>query len=83
MITSAGKLAEAQAPDIIATAQARIEQILTGEIDRLEALARVNKNIRAEELDYFIEQRKLLADTAGSAGLRLDALRLIVVTKNH
>ena len=83
MITSSGKLAEDQAPGIIAAAQARIEQIFIGEIDRLEALARVNKNIRAEELEYFNEQRKLLADIVGSARLRLDALRVIVVTKNH
>ncbi|MBF8270861.1 MAG: RNA polymerase recycling-like protein [Gammaproteobacteria bacterium] len=81
MKEDSGQLAEEQVPAIIGAAKARIEQSLSSELTRLEALSRVNKNIRAEELDYCRRQRQLLVETAGSAKLRLDALRVIVVTK--
>ncbi len=53
---------------------------LSREIDRLKALARINPNIRQEEIVFFEQQLASLNRVLGAANLRLDALRVVVVT---
>ena len=72
--------ARAQSPEILASAHQRSERILNREINRLRALRQVNPNVRAEEIEYFEQQRQSLSRVLQSASLRLDALRVIVVT---
>lgn len=72
--------ARRQAPARLATAHARSERALNREIERLRALARVNPNVRAEEIRFFERQRELLRQAIEHAGLRLDALRVLVTT---
>lgn len=78
MVSSSKQLAEQQIAGIVKQAHKKSDQIFDREIERLEALSKVNKNIRSEELEYFKKQRTSLTDIIDSANLRLDALRVIV-----
>lgn len=80
MVTVAGQQAEQQVAGIITAAQQHVDRIFDSEIGRLQALTRVNKNIRSEELEYFVSQRTKLVDIISAARLRLDAMRVIVAT---
>ena len=73
-------VANRQAPDIIAAAHEHSTRALTQEVDRLKALAQVNPNVRAEEIEFMELQREALAAALDAATLRLDALRVIVAT---
>ena len=57
-----------------------IDDKLTAELSRLEALKAVNPNIRDDELAAIESNRQQVLEALGQAGWRLDALRLIVVT---
>ncbi len=59
-------------------ARAHMTEELTAEIARLRALARVNPNIRAEEITALEERRDRLSRYLTRVRLHLDALRLIV-----
>lgn len=64
---------------ILEEAHAQTKLMLQKEIDRLQALARVNPNVRTEEIEFFELQLEALTLVLGSASPRLDALRAIVV----
>lgn len=49
-----------------------------GELQRLEALAQVNPNIRQQEIDLLREETQALAGYLETAQLKLDALRVVV-----
>jgi len=72
--------ASAQAPQLIAAAEARIRQTFTPEIERLKALQQVNPNVRDEEIQFFEQQLQQLTSALKSSNLRLDAVRVIVAT---
>jgi ATP-dependent helicase HepA len=72
--------AQNQAPAILAEAHKQASQLLTTEINRLKALSKVNLNIRMEEINYFESQLQALDKALDNAGLRLDALRVIICT---
>lgn len=72
--------ASAQAPQLIAEAEARIQQTFTPEIERLKALQQVNPNVRDEEIQFFEQQLRQLTGALKSSNLRLDAVRVIVAT---
>ena len=74
------KLAESQAPEILANAHKKTQHTLQAEISRLTALTRINPNIRDEEVHFFERQLKALTEVLKSASLRLDAVRVIVTT---
>jgi len=78
MVKHSEQLAQQQAPDILQAAHRHSEQVLQGEIDRLQALASINPNIRQEEIDFFQQQLAALNRLLDSAALRLDAVRVIV-----
>ena len=50
---------------------------LDHEIARLKELQRVNRSVRAEEIELLVQQRSALDQHLTSARLRLDAIRLI------
>lgn len=74
------KLAQGKLPDILATAHKQAKQTLDKEISRLKALRLVNSNVRQEEIDFFETQLSRISSLLESANLRLDALRVVVVT---
>jgi len=51
------------------------------EQQRLQALAEVNPTIRQQEIDFLAQRRAQLADSIQSAELRLDAVRVAIVTE--
>ncbi len=80
MIDNAENIAKQQAPEIIASAHRGTGELLSREIDRLEALRKVNPNVREAEVEFFREQWRALDQALETATPRLDALRVIVAT---
>jgi len=80
MLDASKTIAEQQAPAILNNAHDKTRQLLAKEIERLQALQRVNPNVRDEEIQFFKDQWQALNDILDNAALRLDALRVIVVT---
>ncbi|NBQ67766.1 MAG: RNA polymerase-associated protein RapA [Nitrosomonadaceae bacterium] len=80
LLTASEQQASAQAPQLIAQAEARIRQTFTPEIERLKALQQVNPNVRDEEIQFFEQQLQQLTGALKSSNLRLDAVRVIVAT---
>lgn len=77
MLEAARGLAERGAQAAIAQAGEEVETLFGDEIERLEALARVNPAVRPEELAALRDEREALRAVLPGARLRLDALRLI------
>lgn len=80
LVTASEQTAAMQAPQLIAQAEARIQQTFTPEIERLKALQQVNPNVRDEEIQFFEQQLLQLTGALKSSNLRLDAVRVIVAT---
>jgi ATP-dependent helicase HepA len=80
LLTASEQAAAMQAPQLIAQAEARIQQTFTPEIERLKALQQVNPNVRDEEIQFFEQQMQQLTSALKSSNLRLDAVRVIVAT---
>ncbi len=80
MLDSSEQRVRQQTPGIVAAAHTRIQQTLLGEINRLEALRRVNPNVRDAEIHFLETQWKALTEALEAAHLRLDALRVLVAT---
>ncbi|MBQ0798635.1 MAG: RNA polymerase-associated protein RapA [Porticoccaceae bacterium] len=64
---------------IIEQARANMLAEQNGELERLEALAQVNPNIRRDEIDYLKQVIEVSEDYLDRAKLRCDALRLAIV----
>jgi ATP-dependent helicase HepA len=77
LILKAGSIASGQVPGIVAQARKEMTAQLDHEITRLRDLEKVNRSVRAEEIDLLVQQRKELDQHLSSARLRLDAIRLI------
>lgn len=77
MLQAARALAERRAVEAIAGAESEAETLLSEEITRLEALARVNPAVRPEEIQVLVAEREALRQALPQARLRLDALRLV------
>ena len=80
MLQRSEKYGELKSAKILAHAQQHATETLTKEINRLNALSKVNPNIRKAEISYFEQQLSRLTDVIESANLRLDAVRVIVAT---
>jgi ATP-dependent helicase HepA len=79
LLVRATQLAENQGK---ALADASLEQMrreLTDEHERLTALAQVNPNVKAEEIERVAVRRAMLAAHLAQAKVRLDAVRLVVM----
>jgi ATP-dependent helicase HepA len=70
--------AERKMAGIIDAAVGRMETELTHERTRLEALAKVNPNVRSEEIDYLLTKQLLLKRHLEQSRVRLDAVRVVV-----
>ena len=78
MLEKGEALAEQQTPGVISAAREAMSTDYAGEIERLEALQRVNPNVRNEEIETLRRQATALRGYLESARLRLDAVQLIV-----
>ena len=65
-------------PNILAEAEAAMQQHYAVELERLAALAQVNPNVSPEEIAALKRQALELAEHLSSTHLRLDAIQLIV-----
>ncbi|MFK8017553.1 MAG: RNA polymerase-associated protein RapA [Gammaproteobacteria bacterium] len=79
-IEHAKNQAQEKLPAILAAATSRMRESLGAERDRLQALAAVNANVRADELAHLDSAMEQCAGHIERAQMRLDTLRLIVNT---
>ena len=63
---------------IKAEAHAAMQQFHDREIARLTRLARVNPNVRQQEIDHLADARAELAEAIAAADIRLEAVRIII-----
>lgn len=80
LLAGAEQQALGQLASIVEQAQQQMQQALTADIERLEALREVNPLVRQEEIDHLTAQRQQLAEYLQKARLKLDAIRLIIVS---
>ncbi|MGI5308043.1 RNA polymerase-associated protein RapA [Rheinheimera sp. WS51] len=80
LINQANKVAEQQLAQVQQQAQQLVTEQLSQQHQRLTALRELNPSVRADEVDAVLEQKQQLVDYVSKARLKLDALRLIVVT---
>ena len=73
-------LATPQRDQAVNAAMGKVGELLGAELERLQALAKVNPNIREEELEFQQGQIDQLENYLDSAVLNLDALRVALVT---
>ncbi|MCK9503327.1 MAG: RNA polymerase-associated protein RapA, partial [Porticoccaceae bacterium] len=66
--------------DLIARAVAAMEKQLGQEHQRLNALARVNANIRQDEIDHISQSMSALKAAMARAEWRMDSLRIAITT---
>ncbi|MFD2176440.1 RNA polymerase-associated protein RapA [Veronia pacifica] len=80
LIEVADTQAEKELETVKADAAEEMTHSLRAELDRLQALKAVNPNIRDEELETLENQMAELRNYIGQAQLRLDALRVVIVS---
>jgi len=80
MLQRSEKYGELKSVKILQQAQQHATEILSIEINRLNALSKVNPNIRADEILHYEKQLSMLTEVIKAANLRLDAVRVIVAT---
>ncbi len=78
ILAQSNVLAENQLQGLIEQAKESMEKSLGYEINRLEALQKINPAIRDEEIIFFKKQRQESQEYMHSATLKLQALRVIV-----
>jgi ATP-dependent helicase HepA len=83
MIEQAEQLAATHEQAIVAAANRQMQDLQQSELERLQTLARVNPNIRQQEIDHILAQTSDCQDYLASAHIRLEALRVAVVTDQH
>jgi ATP-dependent helicase HepA len=76
VIGESEEVARRRAQGIIKQAREAMMTQLSHEIERLEALKKINPSVRLEEIELLKDQRRLLDEHLKAARLRLDALRL-------
>lgn len=80
LIGQAEQLCCQYTPDILDSAQQSSQKVLANEVERLKSLAKINPNIRHEEIQFLEQQLQSLAVIFHAIKPRLDALRVIIVT---
>lgn len=76
-VERAEAIAREKVAEIVEEARREMNRQLSYEIERLEALRKVNPSVRADEIALLREQRAMLDQHFSNARLRLDALRLM------
>ena len=77
LIEKARGIARARIPNLVAQARKEMAAQLGHEITRLQELQKVNRSVRAGEIELLVRQQGALDQHLTSARLRLDSLRLI------
>ena len=77
MSKAADKLAVGQIDKMKSLAKDNMEKSLSTEISRLEALAKVNENVREDEVNSLKTERDALKSSLAQARSRIDSVRLI------
>ena len=80
MIETANKLAQSQLDTLKKSAKESVNTNLDDELARLKSLKQLNPNVREDELFYLEKQKSQLLEHVEKAELKLDAIRLIVVS---
>jgi len=78
MLEQGERMAKKQLPKIQAEAESAMRIAYADELERLQALARVNPNVRSEEIATLKMRAAELTSHLSSSRLRLDAIHLIV-----
>jgi ATP-dependent helicase HepA len=76
-LEKAEEIAGSRVPALVAEARREMTAQLQHEIARLKELQKVNRSVRAEEIELLAEQHRALDQHLMGARLRLDAVRLI------
>jgi ATP-dependent helicase HepA len=71
------QIAQRQGASVLVQARREMNAQLGHEISRMQDLQRINRQVRAEEIELLIGQQRALDQHLANARLRLDALRLI------
>lgn len=79
LLKSAQASAERAGADLMRQARGGMQRELGAELDRLTALARVNPNVRREEIDRLEQRRERIGAELNGARVRLDAVRVVVM----
>ncbi len=77
LLAKAQGLATVATPSLVTQAYSGIQRMLDDEVERLQALHKVNPNVRQEEIDYFETQSRQIQDLFAHTRIRLDAVRVI------
>lgn len=80
LINDAEQRASQQSEVLIGNALQQMQIGQPAEVERLQALARVNPNIRAGEIAYLEQSTESLTDYIKAARVKLDAIRVAIVT---
>ena len=81
MIKKVEKLAEEEAATLLEEAIVAMQSEQKNELTRLQALAKVNPNIRQEEIQSLEQLPGILEDHLRQAQVRLDAIRVAMVSE--
>ena len=77
LLTAANQLAAQRISHHVEAARQAMTVQLRHEVSRLRELQKVNRSVRAEEIDLLLEQQRALDQHLRESRLRLDAVRLI------
>jgi len=80
MLKRCEQYGEIKTKQVLALAHKEADDSLNSEINRLRYLSNINSNIRPDEIAFFEQQLASLTQVLDATRLRLDALRVIVVT---
>ncbi|MFC0180619.1 RNA polymerase-associated protein RapA [Thorsellia kenyensis] len=80
LVSKAEDLSNEKLPLIIESATNEAKLALNLEINRLEALSKINKTVREDEIETLKSHKSLILSHLNEANIRLDAIRVIVVT---
>lgn len=80
LLGKASSLAESELSALVQHAQAKADKVLSGQYQRLAALRKQNPSVRQDELDALQYKQQQLAEYIAKARVKLDAIRLIVVS---
>ncbi len=80
MLKRCEQYGEIKTKQVLALAHKEANESLNNEINRLKYLSNINPNIRPDEIAFFEQQLASLTQVLDATRLRLDALRVIVVT---
>lgn len=80
LLASAEQQAQSQLQHVVSHAQQHMQQVMSTDIQRLEALQRVNPLVRDEEIAHLRTQQGELKDYLAKARLKFDAIRVIIVS---